>query len=55
MFRCQPLVGGKSYKYPARQSHVLRGITPHRDVKTFRLGIKLHQRIMDNLSIWIGK
>ena len=30
-------------------------IAPHHDVKTLRLGIRLHQRITDNLSIWIGK
>jgi len=32
----------------ARQSHVLWGITPHRDVKTLRLGTRLHQREEDN-------
>jgi hypothetical protein len=26
-------------------------VTPHRDVKTLRLGIRLHQRITNNLSI----
>jgi len=25
---CPPLVGGSSYKYPARQSHVLQGNYP---------------------------
>jgi len=48
MSPCQPLVGGKSYKYPARQSHVLRGTTPHCDVKTLRLGTRFHQRKEDN-------
>jgi hypothetical protein len=40
--------GSRRYKYPARQSHVLQGITPHRDVKTLRLGTRLHQRKADN-------
>jgi len=30
-------------------------INPHRDMKTLRLGVKLHQRNTDNLSIWIGE
>jgi hypothetical protein len=33
-----------SYKCEARRSHVL-GITPHRTVKTLRLGIRHHRRI----------
>jgi hypothetical protein len=37
--------GESSYKYAARRSHV-PGITPHRTVKTLRLGIR-HQRIGD--------
>ena len=51
-FRCQPLVGGKSYKYPARQGHVLPGTTPHCDVKTLRLGTRFHQRKEDTLD-WV--
>jgi hypothetical protein len=38
--------GESSYKYAARRSHVL-GITPHRSVKTLRLGIR-HRRIGDH-------
>jgi len=45
---CPSLVGGWSYKYPARQSHMLRGTTPHCDVKTLRLGTRFHQRKEDN-------
>jgi len=46
--RCPPLVGGWLYKYLARQSHVLRGTTPHCDVKTLHLGIRFYQRKEDN-------
>ena len=52
---CPPLVGGSSYKYPAGHSHVLGEITPHRNVKTVGLGVKLHQCNTDNLLIWIGE
>ena len=40
MTRCPPLVGGSSYKYPARQSHVLRGNYPAlRREKLFALAL----------------
>ena len=43
--------GGSSHKYPARRSHVLRGITPRLEVKNLRLGVEPCLRITDNLSI----
>ena len=43
-----PSITGSSYKYPAGQSHVLRGTTPHCDMKTLPLGTRFHQHKEDN-------
>ena len=40
--------GGSSYKYLARRSHMLRGTTPHCDVKTLRLDTRFHQHKEDD-------